>query len=201
MDKRAIISIICAAVLVVATGAYFTLRSEPELNGITAMDGYELVKSLIEESYGNSTIVLFTANALNNANISNGMSEGWQYIFEVEQQVNYKVFVINVFSNMAYEIIHTGSSTLPLDQWGAYSPINNWSLDSDEAYEIALSNEEVNNYMVNNPKGEFIRLESVHTHPVWKIGWIYYFSVNSPKYAEVHISAETGEIVYLDVDY
>ena len=84
-------------------------------------------------------------------------------------------------------------------------PIFNWTIDSDEAYSIAMKNEKINEYIErydDEVVDSFYLSGTENGDPVWRITWMASsgFVPDNPHPAEIQINATTGEVLYVDAD-
>ena len=81
--------------------------------------------------------------------------------------------------------------------------IKNWTIDSDEAYSIAMKNEKIKAYMdryANAGVDIFSLTGSQSGNPVWEIAWVDWGFMDDPHWAKIQIDATTGEVLYVEAD-
>lgn len=168
-------------------------------DGITAKEGYS--KALEEALKWNQSAKLIQIRK--NSQVINGKASQWRYNFGVNNDKNNSIDIIvcvngTVFSPRIYRV---GPN---------YYFIENWTIDSDEAYNIAMSNPTIKTYL--NKYGSDVHIYSfilgTHKAPgelynktVWGIEW--YGDVTGDedyKGAEIDIDAITGEVLYVKAD-
>jgi len=183
-------------VIVVLVGAY-QYRSIEESKWITAMEGKDLADALASNWSKNATLI---GVRLASGYEKNGCSKAWFYdyvnsssiitgtadIIEIMVYYNKTAFVTGYFKqNTTYETIY---------------PIRNWSIDSDEAYEIARNNDEIRRFLSNDPAVYVFSLHGSDSSPKWFIEWTYDAGFDNPRWASITIDATTGEVLHVEAD-
>ena len=72
--------------------------------------------------------------------------------------------------------------------------ISNWTIDSDEAYDIAISHNTVKSWMQDHPNVELSLFGSNSGKSGWSISWIDKTEDNEG-FLTAHVDAITGEIL------
>ncbi len=74
--------------------------------------------------------------------------------------------------------------------------IENWEINSDKAYKLALKNEQISSIMDYKPEVTLFVLNGTADFPVWHIFWNY-----NNQTAMIEINATTGDVIEVDLDY
>ncbi len=86
---------------------------------------------------------------------------------------------------------------------GEDKPIGNWSIDSKEAYEIAINNDKIKAFMGRYPNAEIdggLMLSNASGTPTWYIKMVDWGFLDNPHTAEIQIDATTGNVLYVNAD-
>jgi len=154
-----------------------------------------IAKNIAHEVDENATLVYVIANEPIS---ENGRCLSWRYTFSNLTQLNspntYKAIKITLFWNETYFVRFNATS--PVEN----QPISDWNIDSDEAYTIALNNKEIKAFMAHDPGVYVFSLSNSSGTPTWYIDFTYDAGFDNPKWAEIRIDANTGEVLYVEVD-
>jgi len=133
------------------------------------------------------------------ANTSDGRCEGWHFIFSaLISPTMYGILYISVYGNGR---VYTYSDTANITSYSwVSSPIYNWTIDSDEALQIATHNDTIQQFLSNIPEAkieimELSMMPKLSDNAVWHINWFFSGILDSPCVAEIMIDAWTGKIL------
>ena len=192
---------IIIAILIIVSVVFFVFysdfRKKSNSNGITAMEGYS--NALEEALKWDSNAKLIRVRELDE--LDKGKCPQWMYIFIMENDNNTFLLEILVSSD-GFTIAELLWEDNELDE-SVY--IKEWKIDSNQAYEIAKTNGEINRYLKNY--ASYVHVESFSiscywkgetlNHPQWYIEW--YGDVTGDedyKEAEILIDGTNGDILY-----
>ncbi len=163
---------------------------------ITAKGGLVKTKEILEERYRNDTWYLSYVIGSGSVN-SEGKSTCWTYYVTVNKSSYYEGLMIEVYSNGTFKVVGPGQSDKP-----PAIVINNWTIDSDEAYSTAMRNEKIKAFMnkYDDADVDIFSLSSSGNsgHPVWTIEWVDWGFMDDPHWAKIEIDATTGEVLYAE---
>jgi len=131
------------------------------------------------------------------ANTSDGRCEGWHFIFSaLISSTMYGILDISVYGNGR---VYTYSDTANITSYSwVSSPIYNWTIDSDEAMEIAKKNKTIAEYLSKCPQASIdmcLRPDETYSC-VWWIKFDYPVPVGEGSYyAEIRIDGHTGKVL------
>ena len=157
-------------------------------SGISAFEGKEIADPIALEWNENATLFEIRGHHKNK-----GLSDYWFYgyiypnISENDTGFSICVFNDNSFRSRDCEILIEKK------------PICNFSIDSTDAYDVAILNEKIKAYLAKY-KGHinhFVlwNIDNIH----WRIEWEIDATGNEDyKRAEIHIDANTGEVLYVE---
>ena len=190
--SKAVIAVVVVLVIVFAAIGFYLIYSGA--SGITALEGYVIAQEAVEEIYDTSNYTLSFVVSWGELK-NNGYSDGWDYYIFISKSNQYVSFQIRVYSDETYEHFGPGySNSQP------YSIIHNWNIDSSEAIDIAISNNEVAFFVHGSSNLDLFQLSNFTGKPMWKIEWVDWGFMDDPHWAVIHIDATTGEVIYVDVD-
>ena len=187
-NRIVVISLAIIVIIVVASLGYYLVYQKN--SGITAMEGREVADEIAID--WNENAILINVRAINMCD--DGTSESWVYYYSPTLNIvgNTNCLSVWVFSNSSTRLRYDAEP-------GDGRPINNWDIDSDEAYEIALSNYEVNLFMLKNPKFDTFQLgHSPSGNFIWYLGWSDNGFLDNPSSIYVQIDATTGQVLSVE---
>jgi len=171
--------------LIIAAMGVFLLQNDNISNEITAKEGYTIAEQHAKNWSYNATLIYVTGNSQES------------FIFRFWDLTNNTIncLEIKVYTNKSITTRFTKSLH---DEY----PISNWTLDSDEAYKIAMNDAEIESFMKHNPMLDsfFLASPTSSGDSIWYIYWAYNAGIDDPKWAQIQIDATTGEVLYVEVD-
>ena len=195
-------AIIVIGILLVSTILYIALDNSHS-SGITAMEG-RAVAEIIAKAWHNDAL-LSQIGGIDNEN-QVGNTNGWVFTYyspsteQVEDNMTkYERAHIVVYANnttvCSYAIRYSGEIGQSID---------NWTIDSPDAYQIVENNSQISSFLdkYRNSDVEYtlqIR-NSYPDRPVWFIIFLDMGIMDNPHSAEIHIDANTGEVLYVRAD-
>ena len=201
-NKKVIIITIVIVLIIVSVGIY-ALTQTNDAEGMSAQEAKNISDNIVQNI--NITLPLYRIsatgsmyNAYPNGEIDDsGNSSIWSFTYCKTNETTHVVelFEIFVFSN--------GSSRAVCENYsGAYfnvTPVNNWSIDSNEAFEIAKNNEAVKEFR-STYSGEYINVFALYwdeecQREVWKLTWRYEGPLDNIEQVTILIDANTGNIL------
>ena len=186
MDRKIIIAIVLTVTLVVAAGAYLVMREGEEPVGITAMEGVNKASEYINNTYGNGTLIHVQSMAF----IEDGYSVGWSYNYLIfnNDTNEFQIIDVNVFNNGTITpFYYSGNGS-------SYGVIKDWSIDSNEAYQISMNIAEIQDF-----KLYIMVLTGGIDCPTWHIYYIHTEIMDNPRGADITINATSGEILNIEI--
>ena len=189
-SKLIIVSVIVIILVIASIGIYLIGGGA---SGITAMEGKEIADEIALA--WNASAVLVGGGGSNEI-LNDGRATCWQFSYHNDLRGNgtyeFRVWVYTDGSNKAEEIRLNAPTNV--------NAIVNWSLDSDSIMNIALQNSEINSFMKHNPTIDMFIIKGGADTSIWSIYWVYNAGFDDPKWAQIQIDANTGEILYVDAD-
>ena len=181
-SKLIIVSVIVIILVIASIGIYLIGGGA---SGITAMEGREIAEQLALNWSDNATLVYVTGDP--------HQAIAYRYWNLTNNTIN--CLEVTVYTNKVTETRYTRCLH---DEY----PICNWTIDSDEAYEIAMDNENINSFMAHYPTLDSFSLATprLDNNSVWYIYWCYNAGFDDPKWAQIQIDATTGEVLYVEAD-
>ena len=188
-----VISLAIIIVIVVASIGIYLFKGEASVEGITALEGRVSANSIAQEWNSSAHLVGVRMS---------GQHEGYAdpicYTYTNSTLGQIPVFFYEVYynANLTYEI-NTYTFYSPN---GEDTPIVNWTIDSNDAFDIAKDNPEIAQFLRHNPMVDGVQLSAQSGIPTWYILWTYDAGFDNPKSAQIKIDATTGEVLYVDAD-
>lgn len=186
-----IITILIVIIVIAATGTILLINNN-ESQGITAIEG-EAIANPIAKNWNTSAVLIVASKGSNME--ENGEFSLWYYKYINGPTIidSSECLEIKVYSDGVTELRSNASI-------GDKTPINSWIIDSDEAYEISNSQNELVGFFNHNPMLDHMSLSNSSGIPTWYIDWAYDAGFDDPKWAQIQIDANTGEVLYVEVD-
>jgi len=163
-----------------------------DIEDISAKEGLQIAEEAAMEWNADSILVYVMKSS---TMINEGTFSAWGYKYW------------NETSNECLGVKAYGNGTVTTRETGYYkeNPIYNWNIDSDEAYEIAIENDEIQEYLSTFERAYIERFTLFggegDSDPTWKIHWSYSGGIfRDPKHAEIRINARNGEVVGVGAD-
>jgi len=212
-DKMRYIPIIVIIILLLTTlSGCIEINSDEEKETMPALQAYEIAEEIAKEWYDDSVLVLV---GLGGYSDGRGGAHRWSFRYYspstliIEDNVSYyKRMYIYVYADN-----ETETQTAYIAKSSFSDPIGNWTIDSDEAVEIAKQIPEIESYLDEYSRASlgmtlkmWERLPDGRENPnqdsaTWSIGWSDSGGIfGDPAHARVFINANTGEVLYVDAD-
>ena len=191
--SKAVIAVVVVFVIVFSAIGFFLFKGEASVEGITALDGYEIADEIaMDWNVNNSLESVRPAGILTD----DGKFSAWNYAFSVNinsTTQNSLIVVVNMTGDYTTEEGGPHQVTY-------YKEISNWTIDSDKAYEIFLNNEEIASFMNNNAFiSNFILMNTSSGNSFWYIQSSD-ISDGTLRMANIEIDATIGEVLHVHVD-
>lgn len=191
IKKSKILLTLLVIVTLVIIGIFLSIIPD-EKEAITAMDGKIVADEIASNWSVNATLVGVRKSG--SANTQNQF-QSWYYIYWDASNNSRPHKCIEIRINT------TGYTEHTFEDWSSPNiPIENWNIDNDNAYEIAINNENIKSFLKHNPIIDGFSLSSGSNQAVWVIEWAYDAGIDDPKWARIEIDATTGEVLYVEVD-
>ena len=190
--KTKIILTALVVIVIVAASIGFYFIKDAGVEGITALEG----KVVAEEVAGNWCVnaTLVGVRKSGNMNYQHEFSS-WFYVYLDTTNNSRPHQCIEIKVNTTGYIIST------YEDWSSPNiPIEYWNIDSNDAYEIATNNGEINSFLKHNPTVDSFSLSCGSGQSIWYIKWAYDAGFDNPKWAQIQIDANTGEVLYVEAD-
>lgn len=184
-------------VIVVASIGYYLIK-DAGVEGITAMEG-KIIGDNLAKTWHDDAILVQVGSMDSEHN--SGFSEAWIYTYNSpsteHMDGNFSLFEM-------VQIIVYANQTTHISYWpngGEMIPITNWTIDSTHAYEIALDNQDISDFLHKYPSADpgsslWVRMDYPDC-PSWHICWQDWGFIDDPHNAEIYIDANTGEVLYV----
>ena len=197
MTKTFCCLIIALLLISLMTSGCIEIKEDPE--GITAKEGLNLAEEVASDWSENATLVIVNKGS---SMVSKGSFTAWGYgYYHMNESIEsgrdkFDLYTIRVYSDMTFESRETLNTT------ARQSPIYNWNKDSDEAYEIAMENESIKEFLSEYSRASVSGFTLFGgeggSDPAWKIHWSSMRGFADPKHAEIRINARNGEVIEVD---
>ena len=186
--KFIVISLVIVIILIASLGIYLI---EDGAGGITAMEGKEIADEIAKEWSQDAVLSLIHKGSLM---IHDGYFQIWGYYYLDSPIINNttKCIGITVESNGDTFITHNISIN-------GIRPITDFSIDSDEVYDIAKEIPDIASFIKTNPSVEVFSLDASTGDSIWTIEWVGASVVDHARLAQVQIDANTGEVLFVQV--
>jgi len=190
--KKTKILICCIVVVMIVVSAivvFFVTQKQPSY--ITAKEGFEKAEP-IAKKWNNASVL----RGLRSGVFQDGRSEGWLYEFIAP-------FSEGIIGALSVEIYFNGNvKTYEYRGQGNFTPrlnfVPNWTLDSDEAMELAKKNQTIAEYLSKCSEAyASMDLSANETYScVWWIEFDYPFRITEGSYhATISIDGHTGKVL------
>ena len=164
-------------------------------NGITAMEGKEITDRI---AYNWTPDAKLIGIHKGDEMVSPGKCLMWFFYYynSSNQSLPYHYIKIEMYSN-------GDAISIVLNNWwftNKSKPIENWTIDSEDAYNIAINNNEIKKWLEINDKAKVEGFHLVnsydnYTNPRWVIQIDNYEKGNDGIFATIDIDAITGEVL------
>ena len=189
------------AIIIISALAILLIYEKPQ--GITAMEAVELSNVPAKEwnenaeliSMGITDYTFFTENSTSPQSGSNGLYNEWFCTYAVLHNGNTNA------SSISFKVCANGTvieqnrveNSLIFELGVEF--ITNWTIDSNEAYDIALNNSRVQDWLEQHPDSYLLYFNiNKMDLTMWHISWIDK-SESNRGFLSVGIVADTGEII------
>ena len=184
MKKIHIITVVISIVVILIISATFFIFYDKDQE-ISAIEGKILADEIAQD--WNSSVGLVRVNLMTSiGGTDNGLAQAWGFSYNCN--ASSIGFAVTIFSNGSYVCSEVEPPT-------PYR-INNWTIDSDEAFEIAKSNPEIKGWLDDhrNAVVQSMTLTAGPTSTSWGIAWFDSGFIDDPHTAVIGLNATTGEI-------
>ena len=211
-DKMRYIHIfVIIILLLISLSGCIEINSDEEKETMTALQAYEIAEETAKEWYDDSVLILV---GLGGYSDGRGGAHRWSfryyspsnYIDHNDNATKYASAYIYIYANNDTDIVEDFSIIYD-------KTITNWTIDSDEAVEIAKQEPQIESYLDGYPGAGlgmslkmWERLPDGRENPnqdsaTWSIRWEHMGGMfDDPAHARVFINANTGEVLYVDAD-
>ena len=173
-----------------------------EIEIITAIEGRTFADDVAKKWHDDALLVDVGSMGMSD---SSGRASKWSYKYISlsttiidENITKYERAYVYVMSNGT---ITVKTAFRVKDEIG--EPILNWTIDSDQAVEIAKENSEIKEYLSKYSKAQLglnLRMEDEYpNNAIWSIGWADQGWFDDPHNAHIVIDAHTGEVLEVEV--
>lgn len=208
-DKMRHINVILIIILLLTTlSGCIEINPDEDIKTITALEGKEKADKIANEWNEDSILVL--VGSVGKGDDSGGRT-AWYYSYYSRPSTK---VVDNVTKHQHVNIrVNSENEVSKEEFWSRKGEdITNWTVDSDQAVEIAKQEPEIESYLDeyddaslgmtlkmwdNLPNGEKNPNQDSAT---WSIGWEDMGGFDDPKHARVFVDAESGEVLYVEAD-
>ena len=189
-------------VLILILASYIIIKpNEPDEKFITAFEAKEIADNVTHELGIDLPLTTISAKAINvyehepGRLDSNGKSTLWQFHYQQtnDTSFNYTWCSLLIYSNGSHYIDWMNGT-------GAYWYVNdlvNLNIDSDRAYEQAVSNNKIKTFLSEHPGVKMISFDLSwdfdHNCPIWNMDWQVVYPFDNISGIHARISADTGQ--------
>jgi len=194
LTKTVYCLIIILLLISLMTSGCIEIKDDSE--GITALEGLEVAEEVALNWSENAILIGVRKGG---SIVSGGVYSSWSYSYAASDNVSTRVekFGVGINADMTY-------NTREYEGTLRHNPIYNWNIDSDEAYETAKDNDEIQEFLSKYERATVERFTLFGgeggSDPAWKIHWSSMRGFADPKHAEIRINARTGEVIEVDAD-
>ncbi len=204
-----LIAIVIVSIIAISSFLYLTFNDQASKEGFTASEGYEEAKWGLENRYHQNLndyrlILVEPISVTGNKSfmLENGRFDYIAYVFSYSAfgdfpSSGYMILVSeNGYSseNYSHPYYLEKYNITHLSDTGEDFTIEDWNVDSDEAFEIALENDDFNSFMDLDPDLERFALSSSTGKAIW-----YMHLKSDDDSAFIEIDANTGEVLKIEV--
>ncbi len=181
-------------IAILILSAIMLIHSQTNNKGMTAMEAKTEADKIAFE--WNTSATFMGCGPCGDVN-SEGKADCWSFSYQDRMDGNgtYE-FNVKIYYGGHYE-----TEVLWLNAPSSTQGIENWTIDSDEAYSIAMKNEEIKSFM-ERYHGAHVDSFSLSGrqdgNPVWSIEWVDWGIWDDPHWAEIRMDATTGEVLYVE---
>lgn len=188
---------VIGVVVIVVLAGWVVLVNKPGPEGITAIEGREIADQIALNWSENATLIRVSQGEES----QEGRCFSWFYTYSDSPVINNNTLEIGITVNTNSQTTVTEEGNISqFELLNGVSIISKWVFDSNEAYEIAIDNSEIASFMNHNPKTDGFFLVNETGNPTWFIDWTYDAGFDNPKWANIQIDANTGEVLYVEAD-
>ena len=195
--------IIVVGSMLMGTIIYLALDNSHS-SGITAMEGSTVAESIAKSWHDDARLTQI--GSLDSSEKIEGNAEGW--IFTYYSPNTEEIVADGVRYERAHIIVYANNTTSCsyairyLEDIG--QTIENWTLDSSQAHQITLDNNEIHSFLkkyTHADIGYTLQIRDTYPdRPVWFISFLDMGIMDNPHSAEIYIDANTGEVLYVHAD-
>jgi len=197
MERKYTLTISILVIIVIVISIVFSSNNNPpemqQIPGLTALEAKPVADKLVEPW----SIDPFLLSAQGYDMGDNGTFHSWFFFYGKWNYMNQlKGFGVSIYSNGT-------NRTRLMDGRYYYNPVVNVTVDSDDAFNIALTNDSLQDFIKgNNTDFNGMILNKKSHNITWKMDWLYtipgdpYYNV----FAKVSVNAQTGEIEYVHIE-
>ncbi len=192
--RNAVILAIVLAVISLIFICQYTANIENK-NTITAMNAFA-TSEFVAKNHSRDSVLCYVTKV--GDVYPDGSASGWRFYYISHTNGSlYLGFDVTVCSKENTRIYEYGEGN------STEISIEGWTIDSDEAYSIAMKNEKIkafmNKYDDAGVDSFYLSMPSENsTHPVWTIAWVDWGFIDDPHWAKIQIDATTGEVLYVE---
>jgi len=194
--KYILVALVVIVIVTASIGFYLIKDGASDIQPVSALDKIDFANQIATDWKSDSILYAVCMQEQNN----NGEITAWRYEYYSPSTANivnnnhtiYTCGKVYLFSNGTHIIKSFNSSNI--------YPIDNWTIDSDDAYDIAMENSEITSFLHHEPCPFLFQLSNDSVRSIWQIEWCYDAGFDDPKWAEIHIDANTGEVLYVEAD-
>ena len=194
--KYILVALVVIVIVAASIGFYLIKDGAINTQSVSAFDKIDSANQIAINWKNDSVLYAICMQEQNN----NGEITAWRYEYfspssAIIVNINHTIYTcckVYLFSNGTNKINSFNSSNI--------YPSDNLKIDSTDAYDIAMSNSEIEDFMHHDPGLFLFQLSNDSIRSVWQIEWTYDAGFDDPKWAEIHIDANTGEVLYVEAD-
>jgi hypothetical protein len=189
---------VIGVVVIVVLAGWVVLVNKSEPEGITAIEGLSAANNFAnnwhEDAVLESVIMLTDKDQVNGST-----SKGWYYTYYSPSNIVNYTFNYSIYETIQVYVFSNETIISEAISGGGVLSITNWTIDSDDAYDIALNKQEISMFLSTySAHIDSFSLANIDNRTTWSISWVDW--KYNPKWASIDIDANTGEVLSVEAD-
>ncbi len=198
MNKTELYSVICiivCSIIALSTISYFLGTQDENVNLVPASEYINQANFIAKEWNNSSKCVVIIGAETDNT----GLATIWRYSFVTSYS--------NGSTSDGLDVIFYSKGNYSVNERSPPSqvPITNWTIDSNEAVDIALTNNSIAQYLLKYSKASINKISfigdlNVTDGCIVSIEWTDQGFIDNPHNARIWIDATSGKVIQVECD-